>query len=112
MAKLPTAYQKFAKEYSTVWEAYKELGAAAHGIGPLNTKVRELIKLGMAVGARMEGAVHAHTRRAIEAGATPDEVRHAALLAITTLGFPIAMAALTWVEDVLRVKRPSRARRR
>ncbi|OGB96193.1 MAG: hypothetical protein A3G35_12465 [candidate division NC10 bacterium RIFCSPLOWO2_12_FULL_66_18] len=112
MSKLPTPYQEFARKHKAVWKAYDELGAACHRSGPLAPKVRELVKLGMAVGARMEGAVHAHTRRALEVGATPDEIRHAVLLAVTTLGFPTTMAVLTWVEDILRPRKGSRARRR
>jgi AhpD family alkylhydroperoxidase len=110
--KLPMPYTRFAKTYKMVWQAYDDLGAAAHRVGPLPPKTRELVKLGMAIGAKMEGAVHAHTRRALEAGARPAEIRHAAILAITTLGFPVAMAALTWVEDILGRKRGAKVRRR
>jgi AhpD family alkylhydroperoxidase len=81
--------------------AYEELSAASLGEGPLDRRSAELVKLGIAVGARLEGAVHAHTRRALEAGATADEIRHAVRLAVTTLGFPSMMAALAWVNDVL-----------
>ncbi len=98
---LPKAYARFKETYRSVWEAYDRLGAAVHEFGPLDEKARELVKLGIAVGARQEGAVHSHTRKALAAGATPDEVRHVALLAIPTIGFPSAMAALTWVEDEL-----------
>jgi hypothetical protein len=58
--------------------------------------------LAIAVGALREGAVHSHTRRALEAGCTPDELRHVGVLAITTIGFPSTMAAMSWVEDILR----------
>ena len=34
-------------------------------------------------------------------GLSPDELRHVAILAVTTLGWPSAMAALTWIEDVV-----------
>ncbi|MBI4841005.1 MAG: carboxymuconolactone decarboxylase family protein [candidate division NC10 bacterium] len=112
MSKLPTPYQEFARKYKAVWKAYDELGVACHRSGPLPPKVRELVKLGMATGARMEGAVHSHTRRALEAGATAEEIRHAVFLAVTTLGFPTTMAVLTWVEDILRPRKASRARRR
>jgi alkylhydroperoxidase/carboxymuconolactone decarboxylase family protein YurZ len=112
MAKLPTTYTKFAKTYQMVWKAYDELGAAAHGVGPLTPEIRELVKIGMAIGARMEGAVHAHTRRALEAGVKPQEIRHAAILGVTTLGFPATMMGLTWVEDVLKKhKAPMQPRR-
>ena len=41
-----------------------------------------------------------NVRRAL-AGATPDEIRHVALLAITTTGFPTAIAGLGWIEEGL-----------
>jgi alkylhydroperoxidase/carboxymuconolactone decarboxylase family protein YurZ len=59
-----------------------------------------LIKLALAAGAKLEGAVHAHTRRGLEEGVSPEELRHVAMLAITTLGWSSAMAVLTWIEDV------------
>jgi hypothetical protein len=31
-----------------------------------------------------------------------DEIRHAAILGITTLGFPASMANISWVEDILK----------
>ena len=89
------------EEYRNIWEAYDQLGATVHQQGPLDEKTRELIKLGLAVGARLEGAVHAHVRKALTAGATAVEIKQAVLLAIPTIGFPSTMAALTWVEDEL-----------
>ena len=97
----PKAYQAFMENYQSIWGAYDQLGAAVHGHGPLDEKTRELVKLGMAIGGRLEGAVHAHTRKALAAGASPDEIRHTVLLAIPTVGFPSMMAALTWGEDEL-----------
>ncbi len=101
MAELPGAYRKFVREYREIGEACDRLGEALGRWGPLEAKVRELVKLGIAVGAGLEGAVHSHTRRALEAGASPEEIRHAILLALTTVGFPSMMAALTWAEDLL-----------
>ena len=49
----------------------------------------------------LESGTRAHTRLALDAGATPEEIRHAALLATTTVGFPSMMRAMTWVNDVL-----------
>jgi AhpD family alkylhydroperoxidase len=101
MRKLPGTFKRFLETYPDVSRAYEQLGKATQDWGPLEKKTRELVKLGVAVGNRHEGAVHSHTRRALDAGATPDEVRHVVLLALTTIGFPNMMAALTWVEDVL-----------
>jgi 4-carboxymuconolactone decarboxylase len=43
-----------------------------------------------------------HTRKALAAGATPDEIAHAVLPALTTTGFPNMMAAMGWVDEVLK----------
>jgi 4-carboxymuconolactone decarboxylase len=98
---LPIRFQEFGKKYPGVMQAYQSLGETTAQAGPLDGKTRALVKLGIATGAWREGAVHSHTRRALDAGCTPDEIRHVVLLATTTLGFPSMMAALTWVEDVL-----------
>jgi AhpD family alkylhydroperoxidase len=102
MAKLPRPYEAFKATYPEIWRAYDRLGASSHDAGPLNKKERELVKLAMAVGARLEGAVHSHARRAIEEGAKRDEIYHVVLLGLTTLGFPSTISAMTWVRDVLR----------
>ena len=102
MGKLPAAYERFQRAYRRVWEAYDRLGAAVHQEGPLDPKTRELVKLGMAIGGRLEGAVHSHARRALDAGASAAEIGHVVSLAVTTVGFPTAVAAFTWVEEVLK----------
>ena len=112
MAQLPKPYENFMKAYPKIWQAYDRLGGSVHEAGPLAKKNRELVKLGMAIGARLEGAVHSHARRALQDGATSDEIYHAVLLGLTTLGFPTTIAALTWVKDELEKRSPSKRRRR
>jgi alkylhydroperoxidase/carboxymuconolactone decarboxylase family protein YurZ len=99
--KLPSAYRRFASEQPRVIKAYEELGEASLTEGPLDRRTAELVKIGIAIGARLEGAMHAHVRRALDAGASPDEIRHAVRLALTTVGFPTMMTALAWANDVL-----------
>src|SRR5512134_3829337 len=82
--KLPKRYLQFQQDYPAVFKAYKDLGNAAGTAGPLDAKTRELVRLAIAIGSRHEGAVHSHTRRALEAGVTADEIRHAVLLSITS----------------------------
>ena len=101
MSKVPKRYTKFMKDFPEVGAAYHSLGEATKSAGPLDAKTAALVKLGIAVGARMEGAVHSHARKSLEAGATPDEIRHVALLSTTTIGFPNMMASLSWLGDVL-----------
>jgi AhpD family alkylhydroperoxidase len=101
MAELPEPFRRFEAMARDVVQAYEALGKACAEAGPLDAKTRELVKLGMAIGGRLEGAVHAHGRRAVAAGATPAELRHVVALAVPTVGFPTAVAAFTWVDEVL-----------
>ncbi len=103
MSSLPRPYKQFRQEHPDVWQAYEELGARSAQEGPLEPKVRELIKLGMAASQGSESAVHSHTHRALEAGATPEEIEHALLLGITTIGFPTTMAALSWAKAAIQI---------
>ncbi len=98
---LPKAYTDFRSAYPDVASALDGLGEASDAAGPLDARARHLVKLGIAIGALAEGAVRSHARQALDAGASADEVRHAAVLAISTAGFPTAIAALGWVEEVL-----------
>lgn len=112
MAQLPRPYENFMKAYPKIWQAYDRLGGSVLNAGPLAKKNCELVKLGMAIGARLEGAVHSHARRALQEGARPEEIYHAVLLGLTTLGFPTTIAAMTWVQDELQKRLRSKPRRR
>jgi len=78
--RMPKNYRSMARQYPQFMAALDALGEAA--------------------AIRSEGAVHSHTRRALAAGATPEEVQHAVIAATSTIGFPNVMAALSWVSDV------------
>ena len=100
MAKLPSRYLRFLDQYPEVAEAYEKLGKACHRAGPLNEKTRSLVKLALSIGAGLEGGAHSHVRKALEAGVKKDELYHVAMLAIQTIGFPSAMAGMSWIDDV------------
>jgi alkylhydroperoxidase/carboxymuconolactone decarboxylase family protein YurZ len=40
-------------------------------------------------------------RKALEVGVAPQEILHATVLALPTVGLPATVAALSWVRDVL-----------
>lgn len=101
MREIPRRFEQFTDEYPEIARAYEQLGAACHLAGPVPKKERALIKLAISIGAWLEGAVHSHVRKALEAGATAEEIRHTALLALPTIGFPSTMAVLTWIDDIL-----------
>lgn len=97
---LPAAAGQVAKAYPGIWHAFASLGEACAQAGPIEAQARHLVKLALAMGAGSEGGVHSHCRRALEEGVPAEALKQVALLAIPTLGFPRAVAALTWVEDV------------
>lgn len=97
---LPSGAGHVAETYPAVWEAYSALGKACSEAGPLEGKTLRLVKLALAIGAGSEGAVHSHARRALAEGVAPEELKQVALHAIPTLGFPRAVAVLTWIEDI------------
>ena len=99
---LPDVYLSFREHYPAVAAALDGLGEAVDGAGPLDERGLRLVKLGLAVGALAEGAVKSNARKALAAGASPDEVRQVGILAITTCGFPTAIAGLGWIDEVLK----------
>ena len=99
---LPKIYEKFSDKFPGVLKEFKKLGQACREAGPLDQKSQDLIKLGIAIGANSRGGVMSSTRKSLEAGASPDEIAHAVLLATTTTGFPNMIAALQWVDEVLK----------
>lgn len=96
---LPPIVEELARRYPAVWEAYNRLGQAAAAAGPLDSRTERLVKLAIAVGAGRQGAVRSHVRRGRDAGVSLEELRHVALLAITTIGWPAAVAGLSWIEE-------------
>lgn len=97
---LPSGAGEVAGAYPELWRAFAALGEACAGAGPIAGRELRLVKLALAIGARSEGGTHSHARRAMAEGIPAEALRQVALLAIPTLGFPRAVAALTWIEDV------------
>jgi alkylhydroperoxidase/carboxymuconolactone decarboxylase family protein YurZ len=99
---LPKTVESFSTSFAPVWQAFQKLGDECHGAGPLDGRVRRLVKIGIAAAAQSEGALHSAVRHAKAVGISADEIRHVIVLSITTIGFPRAMAAMSWADDVLR----------
>ena len=100
-SKLPGAAGVLAEQHPDIWSAYGALGKATANAGPLSDREKRLVKLALAVASGSEGAVHSHTRRAKSQGIEDAALQQVALLAIGTCGLPQAVAAKTWIEDIL-----------
>ena len=97
----PKHYQRLQKRFPEVLAAVENLGSTIRTAGPLDNKSAELIQLGVAAAAGSIGAVQSHARRALKAGATEEELEHALVLLISTIGFPKVAAALAWIQETL-----------
>lgn len=101
MSEIPKRYRKLTEDCPETIKSYEQLGRAVHNAGPLDDKTRALIKLAISSGARLEGAVHSHTRKAIKVGVAKEEIRQVVLLGLPTIGLPSMMAALSWDDYII-----------
>ncbi len=101
---LPEIFKTFMERHADIADAYRNVGDLCAQAGPLDRKTQHLIQLGISMGAGSKGGVRSHTRRALEAGATDEEVVQTVLLSATIIGFPQMIAAYGWVEEVLKAK--------
>ena len=97
----PGWYTFIKENHGKFISALEQLGEAVRKEGPLDEKTAHLVQLAAAATVRSEGSVHSHVRRALKAGAKPEEIYHAVILLTSTIGFPNTSAALSWVYDVL-----------
>lgn len=100
----PSFYERMASDQPDLVRAYEAFGEACRHAGPLDAKTAALVKLAISLGAGLEGASHAHARKALKAGWTKEELLHAAHLCAPTIGFPPMMRARSWVLDVVEAK--------
>lgn len=96
----PRTYKAFVAHYpklEAAWELITEAGKE----GPLDERTIRLIKLGIAMGALREGAVHASVRKALSIGISTEEIEQIVALVAGTLGLPSTVAVYSWTHDVL-----------
>ncbi|TWT55733.1 carboxymuconolactone decarboxylase family protein [Allorhodopirellula solitaria] len=98
---IPKSYEKMHEDFPEFMQAYEAMGKASRESGPLSDREVALVKLAISITAGLEGGAHSHTRKALQAGCSGEDLRHVALLTAPTIGFPTMMRAKSWVEDVL-----------
>ncbi len=101
MSARPPSPQTVGKYFPGVVEGHRALQAAAAQGGPLDERMRELVLLGAFTVERQEGGFKSHCRRALAAGATPEEVRQAVVITLSNVAWIEVVAdALLWVDEV------------
>jgi AhpD family alkylhydroperoxidase len=98
---IPLWFQNLQKKYPGYMKSLDELGISIRKEGPLDEKTAHLVQLAAAAANHSEGAVHSHTRRLLDLGASADEINHAIILLTSTIGFPAVSAALSWINDIV-----------
>ena len=79
---------KFMEKYPEIASSFTTLMGSVIQDGKLGSKEKELIAVGIAVGLRCVPCIHAHTKSALNMGATEDEIIEAATVAILMGGGP------------------------
>ena len=99
--KKPTHYEHLRALFPQVIEQLEAMGKSLHEAGPLSETTVLLTQMCAAAAMHSEGSVRSHARRALAAGATAEQVRHALIAQLNTIGFPTVAAALAWIEEDL-----------
>src|SRR3989338_6980504 len=103
LPKPPETYESFVHRFPKLKEAWEQIAEAGKD-GPLDQKTVRLIKLGIAIGAQKEGAIHSSVRKALALNITQEEIEQAVTLAAGTIGLPSTVAVYSWIQDVLKKK--------
>jgi 4-carboxymuconolactone decarboxylase len=98
---MPDIFKQFVEDYPELLKVHKQLGALCAEAGPLDEKTKQLVQLGIAVGAQSKGGVRSHARQAKDVGASDKEIFHAVIVSTSSVGFPAMIAAYGWVRSML-----------
>lgn len=97
----PKTYQEFIRKYPKLGQAWELVGEQGE-TGPLDGRTVRLVKLGIAMGALRQGAVHSGVRKALAEGIPAGCIDQVVSLAASTLGFPATVALYSWVRDLVK----------
>jgi 4-carboxymuconolactone decarboxylase len=99
---MSTSLEYLVARHPDVGTAFRDgVRASVDAAGPLDPRVRELVMLGAYTAARQPRAFRLHCGRALAAGASADEARHAVLMTLgASATLEMVVDALRWVDDV------------
>lgn len=98
---VPRVFRGFTERFPEIARAHEAIGKAGDAAGPLDRRTVELIKLGMSIAAGLESASKSHARRALQHGASREEIEQAVALAVNPCGLPSSVMAWRWVTEQL-----------
>jgi AhpD family alkylhydroperoxidase len=95
--------EKITKVMPDTIAAELKVGEAAYAAGNLSTKQKRLVALGVALGRGCTNCILGQTMRAIEAGATADEILEVAGVAVAiggTMGMAESLRVVRLLEEM------------
>lgn len=95
------AWRRLGELAPSLARVYERLALLAARAGPLEPQQSALLKVALSVGRGSWRGTHAHARKALEAGVSPEALRHLACLALPVLGLAAALDALRWIEEII-----------
>lgn len=98
----PNFYMDLEREFPEFINALENLGKTVKSTAQLDEKTTQLVQLAASCAIGSEGAVHSHTRRALEIGAKKEEIIGVCISLVSTIGFPKVSAAISWVRDIVK----------
>jgi 4-carboxymuconolactone decarboxylase len=98
---IPHTFKAFTERFPAIADAHQAIGRAGDEAGPLDRKTAELIKLGMCLASGLESATKSHARRAVQHGATREEVEQAIVMGVNSCGLPRVIMAWQWAMEQL-----------
>lgn len=100
-------FEVFAKTFPAVVDAYRQMKKTYGAAGPLDGKTQQLIQVAVMVAIGSESGTKDHVTFALDAGATPDEVRQAVLMVLGPAGMSATSAGLMWTNEALSAREAS-----
>ena len=96
---LPSTLRRFIQRNPKIWESHEALGLACKKAGPLSDKQIEFIKMAITASQALETAFKTHVTKAIQAGASSDEMDHVVIQLLPIVGLGRTMMVAKWLEE-------------
>ncbi len=100
LTEISSLIAKLKVDYPAQTNAFLGFMSKTEGGRALTVREKELINVGLAVGAQCEWCIAIHVQHAVEAGASRDEVMEAGFMAVVMHGGPALMYMIPLLEAV------------
>jgi len=100
VAQVEDTMGQLGEKYPAFWEAYWGFSQEAKKEGVLSKKIKELICIAIGIAVHCTFCIAIHTKKAIDAGASREEIMETAFVAAAMGGGP-SVAYLWYVIDAL-----------